>query len=353
MKFWQNTWLITIFVFVFVLLVGFLAWLQLSSYEEGIMEVYALQQDGYVQLVLDQINLERGRATEEIISNILGTLDASANKFWTFSEDDSLIFVRDVMETNRYRGFSTATYYESDSARRFLRSLQLNRVTHEIIDISSRRFVASGVRFSYRGEQMLITLLTGADAVLDQNKYLSAKINICILAIVELAVLVLSTIGLTALSQKWRRKSRALEQENTKLLATVEKCNDILNKRELYDTRHMVFQANVLQMLLPKLETHDVWPLHLILLSCDTDTDQKRFLRESQVMMDRSYFRFALRPRQLLLIGVKLEDAAGQAIVAAIREPGIRVSGTLILKQPPDAPLADVIRDFYQERRDC
>ena len=352
LKFWQNTWIITILVFLFAIVIGYLAWLQLKSYEEGVMEVYALQQDGYVQLVLDQINLEKDRATDEIISNILGTLDASTNKYWTLSERDALIFVRDVMETNRYRGFSTATYYESDAARAFLHSLQLDRVTHDTIELSSRSFVASGVRFAYRGEQMQITLLTSADAVLDQNEYLNAKINISILAIAELTILVLSAIGLTALSQKWRRKSMTLEAENAKLLATVEKCNDILSKRELYDTRRMVFHSDVLQVLLPKLEARSVWPLHFILLSCDTDTDQKRFLRESQVIMDRSYFRFVLQPRELLLIGVKLEDAADQAILAAIREPGIQVTGTLTLKERPAAPLTRVFQDFYQQGRD-
>ena len=149
---------------------------------------------------------------------------------------------------------------------------------------------------------------------------------------------------------KGEKMKRHIKKE---LLATVEKCNDILSKRELYDTRHMLFHADVLQVLLPKLETHNVWPLHFILLSCDTDTDQKRFLRDSQIIMDRCYFRFALQPRQLLLIGVKLQDAADQAIVAAIREPGIQVTGTLALTQRPAAPLTDVFRNFYQERRDC
>lgn len=352
-KFWQNTWLITILVFVFALVIGFLAWLQLDNYEQGIMEVYANQQDGYVQLVLDQINLQRDRATDEIITDILGTLDASANKYWTLSEQDSLVFVRDVMETNRYRGFSTATYYESETARAFLNSLQMDRVRHEVIDLGTRRFVASGVRFSYRGEMMQITLITGVDAVLDQNDYLNAKINICILAITELVVLVLSTIGLTALGQMWRTKNQKLQSENTKLLATVEKCNDILSKRELYDTRQMLFQRDVLDLLLPKLETRDAWPLHFILLSCDTDTDQQRFLRDSQIIMDRSYFRFAMKPRELLLIGVKLENAADQAILAAIREPGIQVTGTLSLTERPQTPLAEVFQDFYQARRNA
>lgn len=350
--FWQNTWLITIFVFIFALVIGLLSWLQLDSYEKGIMEVYALQQDGYVQLVLDQINLQKDRATDEIITNILGTLDASSNKYWTLSERDSLIFVRDVMETNRYRGFSTATYYESDSARAFLDSLQLDRVTHEFIEMGTRRFVASGVRFAYRNEILQITLLTGADAVLDQNDYLNAKINICILAIAELVILVLSTIGLTALSQKWRKKSRELQKENAKLLATVEKCNDTIGKRELYDTRQMLFHRDVLEQLLPKLETRNVWPLHFILINCDTDTDQKRFLRDSQILMDRSYFRFAMRPRQLLLIGIKLENAADQAILASIREPGVKVTATLTLKQRPRESLTSVLDEFYQERRD-
>lgn len=52
-----NVWLVTLSVLLVVLVIGFLAWLQLDTYEHGILDVYAVQQDGYVQLVLDQINL--------------------------------------------------------------------------------------------------------------------------------------------------------------------------------------------------------------------------------------------------------------------------------------------------------
>lgn len=346
----ENAWLITVFVLIFAIAVGVVSWFQLKGYEEGIMEVYSLQQDGYVQLVLDQINLEKHRQNDEIIRNILGTLDASSNKYWTLAQDDALVFVRDVMETNRYRGFSSATYYESSQAREFLDNLQVDRVTHSIIEMNGRRFVASGARFPYRGNQLQVTLLTSADSVLDQNAYLNAKINISILALIELFVLVLTTVGLAALTQKWKKNCARVEKENNSLRLTVEKCNEIVNKRDLYDTRQMLFQRDALDVLLTKLEEHNAWPVHFVLIGCDTDIDQRRFLYESQIMMDRSFFRVLMEPRQLLLIGIKVPTAADQVVLAAIRQPGIHVLGSMAMSQKPAVPLTVAFQEFYQQR---
>lgn len=347
--FFHNAWIITIFVFLLATAIGILSRFQLQAYENGIIEVYACQQDGYVQLVLDQINLQKNYATHEIISNILESLDSSSNKYWTLSEQDSLIFVRDVMETNRYRGFSTATYYDSDSAYDFLRTIQPDRVTHQIIELGTRRFIASGVKFSYQNELMQIALLTGVDAVLDQNDYLNAKVNICVLAVSELIILVLSTIGLAALSQKRLKENYELRKENTNLLASVEKFNGILEKQNLYDMRQMLFQPNVLDLFLSKLEKRDLWPLYFILISCDTNTDQQYFLRDSQVMMDQNYFRFSIQPRKLLIIGIKTSRLSNQTTLTAIQRTGIHVINTMILSKRPDEPLTDILQNFCQK----
>ena len=57
------------------------------QFENGIIEVCADQQDAYVQLVLDQIYIKDNRDDASIIEEILGTLDASTNKYWTFSKN--------------------------------------------------------------------------------------------------------------------------------------------------------------------------------------------------------------------------------------------------------------------------
>ena len=88
----------------FAVVAGLFAYMQISIYESGILEVCATQQDAYVQLVLDQINIKSNRDDEQIIKEILGTMDASSNRYWTFSKDQSMLFVKDVTETNKYKG---------------------------------------------------------------------------------------------------------------------------------------------------------------------------------------------------------------------------------------------------------
>ena len=77
----------TICVICVSVIAGFTAHIELQRYEDGILDVCATQQDAYVQLVLDQINLKDNRNDEQIIKEILETMDASSNHYWTFSKD--------------------------------------------------------------------------------------------------------------------------------------------------------------------------------------------------------------------------------------------------------------------------
>ena len=159
----------------FAIIAGLFAFMQIGRYENGILEVCAEQQDAYVQLVLDQINLKDNRDDEQIIKDILGAMDASSNRYWTFSKDQSMLFVKDVTETNKYKGVNTATYYISDSAKEFLNNLSVNNVIHSYIEINDNRYIASGVMFEYKGDAYRLCLLTEKDVLLDNNAYLGFR----------------------------------------------------------------------------------------------------------------------------------------------------------------------------------
>ena len=94
--------------FTIIIIVGVLAWVgnqQMKSYEDSILSIYAEQQDAYVQLVLDQINVLDDRSDEEIVTKILGSLDASSRKYWTLTKNKALLFVKDVRDLHRIHFF--------------------------------------------------------------------------------------------------------------------------------------------------------------------------------------------------------------------------------------------------------
>ena len=110
----------TIYVICFSVIAGVFAYTRINKYEEGVLEVCATQQDAYVQLVLDQINLKSNRDDEQIINDILGTMNSSSNKYWTFSKNQSILFVKDVLETNRYKGVPQLHIMSQRVPRNFL-----------------------------------------------------------------------------------------------------------------------------------------------------------------------------------------------------------------------------------------
>ena len=189
---------------------GLFSLFQIRYYESSVLEIYADSQDAYVQLVLEQINLLEERSDEEIVTNILGTLDSSSNRYWTFSSEETMIFVKDVAETNRYKGFTTSTYYVSEEANRFINNLSNNKVSHDIIPINSKEYVISGTEFYYNDSEYHICLLTNPDTVLEHNVYLNAKIN---LSIAVMAVLLLFLLSVVIMTIMYEGKYAALVRE--------------------------------------------------------------------------------------------------------------------------------------------
>ncbi len=199
--------------------------LQIRDIDNGIVEAVAVEQDGYVQLVLDQINLQPDRSDEEIVDNILGTLDGNSGHYWTFSRDKTMLFVKDENETSRYRSLMADTYFESGSGRDFLDELSAGTVTHDVIDIEGEQFVASGTLFEYAGSTYRLCLLTNRDVMLSSNTMLGSRSRLMVLLYCELGIFLIVTIYLAILVQRARTSTREARAREARLGKSVERLN--------------------------------------------------------------------------------------------------------------------------------
>lgn len=344
-----RPWVVTIFSFLFIILVGVAAWFQLNIYEQGVLDVYANQQDGYVQLVLEQIRLTELRGgTEAQIEEILATLDASSNRYWTLSRQSSLIFVKDVMETNRYQGFTTASYFQTASAQDFVDQLDSTGVTHSTIQIGSQPYIASGARFTFLGSAYRVCLLTNANTVLDHNAYLTAKINLCTLVLITLCAFLVSIELLSHLGAKYRKLYLGEADASTNLRVQVEKLTDALQKDDLYDSRRTAYTVRALPTIWEKLEGQEIWPLSFLLLQCPGKEEQQRFLEYTQLQMNSKIFRVILDDTHILLLLLRIESLELSAIKENINIPGASLIGERTLTGAPGEPLEAYFNSFLE-----
>lgn len=264
---------------------------QMYRFEQGLLDVCAAQQDAYVQLVLDQININQDRDEEDII-DILETMDGSTNKYWTFSREQSMLFVKDVLETNRYQGFTTGTYYISDSARDFLDGLQLNRVIHKNIVMQEKEYIASGVAFTYRGESYRLCLLTNKSVMLDNNKFLGARTELNILFICLILLLIVVPM---LFARKVRNLQRERDEQSgviVELNSKLTELNKLLSEQDIRDTRHNVWSGDALDDFAEKLRERGLVPSTIIKVRCSGGDVSQELLRKAGTVMDRSVLRF-------------------------------------------------------------
>lgn len=341
-----SAWLVTLGAIAVILIIGFLVWLQLGTYERGIMDVYAVQQDGYVQLVLDQINLIEDDTDVAIVNDILATLDASSNKYWTLSHDDALVFIKDVQETNRYKGFTTATYFVSDSAREFINGLQVNRVVHSTIDLNGIPYVASGVKFEYGGEKYGICLLTTSDIILDHNAYLSAKINLFILFAIILAIFIVGALVLSIMAQNRYKMLVRSNNDNKQLREQIERLTELFTRQELYNARYMAFGEPAVDILINKLEQRDVWPLNYIVVQCSSEEQRNQFMLDTQALCDVTFIRALAKNNYLLIFNVHSDESAISLVRKTAVHSGAKVVGNIVFPTKPDIPLSEAIRQY-------
>lgn len=313
-KFWVTTVLIP----ALVVLLFLFAWAQMRQMEQGVLDVCAIQQDAYVKLVLDQINLKDNRDREDIITDILSTLDGSSGQYWTFTSGKTMLFVKDVLETNKYKGLTASTYFDSDSARSFVESLQLNEVSHAEITLEGQEYVASGVRFSYRNELYDLCLLTNRSVLLDNNDLLQARMESWIMILALLLLLLVLPLSLTLEIQKLRKEKYRLEEELNLLNESLEKVNERLSNRELYHTQDRLWKASALESLPEQIEAKGIAPVVAMYIRCPGPEHRRQFLDLAGQVLDHRVLRFEGDGNDLLLLFVGMDYDSAYLNVAPL-----------------------------------
>lgn len=298
---------------------------EMKRYEQGILDVCATQQDAYVQLVLDQINLKENRDDAEIIEDILGTLDASSNKYWTFSKDQEFLFVKDVLETNKYKNFTLETFYSSESAKAFFEGLKVDRVTHDAIKIREREYIASGVMFTYGGSQYRLCLLTNSSVLLDNNSFLGAKTELYLVIIALLLLLLTIPVAFAGKQRKLQLQAEEKEEELRKLNLEVEHLNERLSRRDLHDTRNNLWKQEMLPEFIKKLQERKISPVTGVCLHCDSLAVRDKFLAEAGCYLGKEVLRFANGETDLVLLFVQIEKQAALETLKPIMPEGVKI----------------------------
>ena len=104
------------------------------------------------------------------------------------------------------------------------------------------------------GSEYRICLMTGAAIALNNNEYMSAKINLEILLIIVFISLVISSVLLAIIAERWYKRYSGEQDITSELRITVEKLNQRMMRKELYDPRCMVFRDNALHQILDKIQ---------------------------------------------------------------------------------------------------
>lgn len=283
---------VTAILIIFALVIEWLTIYELNAYERGVLDVYAEEQDGYVKITLDQINRLGDGATEENITDIIASLDATASKYWTLSTGDNILFIKSVTETNRYKNFTADTYYTEDSAKAFIEGLLENRVTHSLIELDDGWYVASGGLFSWENTTYRICLLTYDKVILERNALLEAKNAIIIFITITLA-LFLSYIILTNIRINNKNK-KLMEKENNELLLNkrIEATDRALKRANAFDAGNNMFSHTVLPDFLRKLEKKGVYPIAVARFEFESKEEKIEFIKKMLLLFDRSTLRF-------------------------------------------------------------
>jgi len=310
--------LIAVVVSLVVIVVGVRL---INEYEAGILEVAADQQDAYVQLVLDQINIKENRDDQDIIQNILSSLDASTYKYWTFAKDDAMLFVKDIVETNKYKGFNESTYYTSSEARAFIQNLKLNLVSHKKIDINGNDYVVSGVLFSYNNATYRLCMLSNSEVFLDNNNFLRSRINLTVFLGLVVLIMMINALVLFHMTNSAERKNELLQERIQDLNYSNGRLNEMVRVRTTYNVRRMVFNRQMLLGFLRRMELKKN-KVALASYSLVQVTNRDEFLKRAQVLLDRSVLRFGLKDmNKIALVFVQSDKEVARELLKKILRP--------------------------------
>lgn len=313
-----NFFIITVVVVFFAMAADVFIVYQLGNYEARFLEIYGAQQDGYVKIILDQINRLEDQGTNEDITDIISSLDSTASRYWTLSKGDSILFVKSVTETNRYKGFTDGTYYATETASEFMNSLTVNQVGHQIIYLDDDRFIASGMIFNWQGEQYRICLLTYDRVILEDNILLECKNAIIIVLSIVLALLIILSM---VMSRKIGKQAGYIDRQEERVIwqnQQIERLDEQLKRESAFSASKHVFKYTVLDEFLQTLDEKHVYPLHFAVFETESMKARDEFFDHMQVVLDKHVLRFSMDERLVLLIFVKYDRQVSDRIIESL-----------------------------------
>lgn len=260
--------LITIGVMFLVALFSAFAFWQIYNYEQGVAELYAQEQDGYVEIVARQINLYGDIAGDEFVEETIQMLDSTSQRYWTLDNSEYFLFVKSISETNVYKTFSTDTFYNTQSAQEFLATLRKGDVKHSIITLEGYKYVASGIIFEYNGTDYRLCLLTDYDVMLTNNAYLSSKLYLLIDFIIIIALLAIAVIYFTVKLIDARKKVDDTKKVNEELNNYIDYLDNVVMGRN----RHSIITGyNRILRLVRRIDERQVYPCTFVRIKLETE----------------------------------------------------------------------------------
>lgn len=324
-----NYFMITLVVIFFAIVSDVFVVIQLKNYETRFLELYGSEQDGYVSVILGQINRLGENATEDDITEIISSLDATASRYWTLSKGDSILFVKSVTETNRYKGFTDGTYYATETASEFMNSLAINQVDHKIIYLDNDRFIASGMIFNWQGDRYRVCLLTYDRVILEDNILLECKNSIIIILSMVLALLVILSM---VMSRKIRRQEDHIDKQEEHVVwqnQQIALLDEQLKREYAFSASKHVFKNTVLDEFLETLDQKNVYPLHFAVFETESLEARDEFFEHMQVVLDNHVLRFSMDERLVVLIFVRYDKEMSNKIIDSLENWNVRGLGNL------------------------
>lgn len=331
----------TICVVAAAALGGLITYILIGRYEKGIIEVCATQQDAYVQLVLDQINLKDNRDDEEIINDILKTMDSSSNKYWAFSKNQSMLFVKDVLETNRYKGVSADTYYNARQAADFMNGLGLNKVEHSVISLDNKTYLVSGVMFKYAGQDYRLCLMTEKSVLLDNNTYLEIKVQMETFVVVILLALVLVASIYALRIRQLSFKLDEKEADIRSLSMSLSKVNEKLMDKDLHDTHNNVWRQKAIVPFMKKLIERNIMPVTFVRVECENKESRNKFLGRAVYVLDRDVIRFEYGESDIILLAVNVSEAQLKYNLGVLEDKDVKVQRVMLIDNSTDMKMLE------------
>lgn len=220
-------------LFSVIMMIAFVTYsiYQLSDYEKGMTEIFAEEQDGYVALVAEEAR--RGSPVLESAEKAIGILDSSNKQYWTMDNKDTILYIKNVTESNAYRDVEPEKYYNSKSAKKFLKSISDTYITHSTIEIDGKKYIASGTLVKTPKQSIRLILLSDYKILFSNNDYLSKKIYLQISIMVVASVFIVTLIFMAILIRNAKNRQDAAEKESIELRKKIEEISNIPETRKV------------------------------------------------------------------------------------------------------------------------